>query len=338
MKSITELRHLASALREAHRARSRCALVTIVATTGSTFRRVGAAMLVREDGSVVNALSGGCPQRDLVERAQRVISGERSHYVAYNADHGLDLLLEMGCGGTLEVFIESVGGDITTFIAALDDAIASREPFRMRTHFPAADAGRPVVRRINGSTGLLGDSDEACCTEVPGGGRVLDESFLPPIRLVIAGASPEAAELARAASLVGWHGVVVDAAPERLEQIVLPAEGWECQVARPEHVVASARIDAGTAFVSMTHNLERDIGYLQAARDGHAFYLGALGSRERAGLMAGAVDSTRLHVPAGLDVGSNTSPEIALAVVAEALAYRHRRDGRSLRHLDGAIH
>ena len=82
------------------------ALATIVRTQGSTFRRAGASMLVHADGEVTCALAGGCPQRDIVLRAQRVMEERTPALVPYNRESNLDLLMEVGCGGELDVLIE----------------------------------------------------------------------------------------------------------------------------------------------------------------------------------------------------------------------------------------
>jgi xanthine dehydrogenase accessory factor len=46
----------------------------------------------------------------------------------------------------------------------------------------------------------------------------------------------------------------------------------------------------------------------------------------------------RLHSPIGLDLGGRTPEEVAVAVVAEIIAVRTGRDGRSLRTTSGALH
>ena len=63
-------------------------------------------MLVHADGSVVCELCGGCPQRDIVMRAREVAANGVPRLVNYNPDSGLDVLIEMGCGGELEVLLE----------------------------------------------------------------------------------------------------------------------------------------------------------------------------------------------------------------------------------------
>ncbi len=42
-----------------------CALATVVATAGSTYRKPGARMLIMADGSFIGLLSGGCLEADL---------------------------------------------------------------------------------------------------------------------------------------------------------------------------------------------------------------------------------------------------------------------------------
>ena len=82
------------------------ALATLTRTHGSTFRRAGARMLVCGDGTVVRGLSGGCPEADIISRAHDVIGAGTARIVRYDRDNGLDALIELGCGGELEVLIE----------------------------------------------------------------------------------------------------------------------------------------------------------------------------------------------------------------------------------------
>jgi xanthine/CO dehydrogenase XdhC/CoxF family maturation factor len=74
-------------------------------------------------------------------------------------------------------------------------------------------------------------------------------------------------------------------------------------------------------------------------------YLGVLGPRQRTegllrhlGARATAQARGRLHAPAGLDLGAETSEEIALAIVAEIQAVFAGRAGGPLRERRGPIH
>ncbi|MFO7769681.1 MAG: XdhC family protein, partial [bacterium] len=72
-------------LLEARRRRpdEKTAMVTIVEVKGSAFRRPGARMLVFEDGSWQGAVSSGCLESDLAERARRVIASGRPELADY---------------------------------------------------------------------------------------------------------------------------------------------------------------------------------------------------------------------------------------------------------------
>src|SRR5699024_3897380 len=99
MSPAPELATLIRALRDARRGGQPAALATLTATRGAAFRHAGTRMLVHADGHVVCELSGGCPQRDIMRRALAVIASGKPELARYNADLGLDVLMEMGCGG-----------------------------------------------------------------------------------------------------------------------------------------------------------------------------------------------------------------------------------------------
>ena len=86
----------------------RAALVTIVRASGSTPQRVGAKMLVREDGSTVGTIGGGCYENDAFQKARLAMLDGRPQLVRYDLND--DVAEETGliCGGQMDVFIEPV--------------------------------------------------------------------------------------------------------------------------------------------------------------------------------------------------------------------------------------
>ncbi len=84
------------------------ALVTIVATTGSTPQRVGAKMLVFGDGRLVGTIGGGCYENDAFGKAREAIQSRRPQLVHYELDD--DFAQETGliCGGQMSVYIEPI--------------------------------------------------------------------------------------------------------------------------------------------------------------------------------------------------------------------------------------
>jgi xanthine dehydrogenase accessory factor len=86
----------------------RAALVTIVRANGSTPQRVGAKMVVEEDGTTRGTIGGGCYENDAVQKARAVIAAGRpllAHYDLNDEDAGESGLI---CGGQMDVFIEPV--------------------------------------------------------------------------------------------------------------------------------------------------------------------------------------------------------------------------------------
>jgi xanthine dehydrogenase accessory factor len=363
MNSAQELSTLIAALRAlSGESRPHAALATLVRTRGSTFRRAGTRMLVLADGSVVCELSGGCPQRDIVLRAQEVMATGVPLLVRYNTDSGLDVLMEMGCGGELEVLLEPlVAPKAMDFVDALAGCLEARQSARMATLFAIDDAVVIPRRLLWSGESIFYDgfdhdvltrsvfdaiaSADACRAialrlDSPQGAiDVLIEPVAPPHALIVVGSSAAARALLPVASALGWQTTLVDHDPARLRVTNLPA-GLRAVCATPDNVRELVPLDRHSSVVVMTHNLEHDMAYLAALRDAPIAYLGTLGSRERVGRMRGdgQLKGIKLHAPAGLDIGSETPEEIALAVAAEIMAVINGRSGGPLRDNEGAIH
>lgn len=363
MNSAHELVTLIDALRTLHSAgRSHAALATLTRTRGSTFRRPGTRMLVFGDGQVVCELSGGCPQRDIVLRAQEVIASGEPRLVNYNAESGLDVLMEMGCGGELEVLIEPIGlPHASDFVDALASCLEHRHRAHLATLFAINDRvivprrllwcdaavrhddlGDAALSEAVMAAAALNESGRATTLRVPspaGTTDVLIELIAPTHALVVIGSSAAARALLPLADALGWRTVLVDQDSQRLQTADLPCTAHKV-CASPATIRDLIPLDSHSSVVVMTHNLEQDMAYLSALRGTPVAYLGALGSRERVGRMRHepALEGLRLHAPAGLDIGSETPEEIALAVAAEIMAVINGRDGGPLRDNQGAIH
>src|SRR5258706_5605927 len=86
------------------------ALVTVIATEGSTPQKAGAKMVVYADGRIVGTIGGGCVEAEMIRRARHVIEQHRTQLASYDLtpdQAGEDGLV---CGGRMQVFLEPIEG------------------------------------------------------------------------------------------------------------------------------------------------------------------------------------------------------------------------------------
>jgi len=86
----------------------KCALATIVQVRGSIPSYESAKLLVREDGSMIGTIGGGCVEGEVWNVARDVIASEKPRHLTFNL--GQDAAYDNGliCGGQLDVFVEPV--------------------------------------------------------------------------------------------------------------------------------------------------------------------------------------------------------------------------------------
>jgi xanthine dehydrogenase accessory factor len=144
-----------SALAEAIARGEAVALVTIVRAHGSTPQRVGAKLLVFDDGRTVGTIGGGCYEHDAFWKAREALRSRQSRLVHYELTD--DLAEESGliCGGQMDVFIDPIEpaprlyllgaghvgfelGQIATSVGFQLHVVDDREKFANRERFPQA--------------------------------------------------------------------------------------------------------------------------------------------------------------------------------------------------------
>jgi xanthine dehydrogenase accessory factor len=287
----------------------RCWSATVLATYGSAPRPVGAMALLCEDGRVAGSVSGGCVEDDLMALLQADATGlDAPRRLVYGRSAEERARLRLPCGGCLELWAEPA--PLADFAAALR----------------LIDAGQGCVREI-----ALPDGASRVREARPGDTSALRESLFtqrlgPRRRLVLIGAAEVSRYLAPIARTLDFEIIVIDPRREVLES--WPADLPARRLAEmPDDALAALQPDAGTAVVALSHDPKLDDLALLEALPGAAFYVAAMGSlrstaarRERLALFELAPAAiARLRGPAGLDLGSRTPPEIAVAIAAELI-------------------
>jgi xanthine dehydrogenase accessory factor len=296
------------------------ALVTLVRVEGSSYRRVGARMLVAADGEYAGSISGGCLEAEVVRKARWMTRGgavvERYSTLF---DDTAEIPYGLGCGGTVDVLVEPAG--TAEFEALMEVLEASLRGVEQRVVTQLPENGLPL-RRVFG-----GEDAEGCFVEW----------VKAPQQIVVFGAGDDAQPVVQMAALLGWRVTVVDGRAQWARAERFPAA---------ERVVAASSLDglaigAGDAVVVMTHSYEQDRLWLSALLPCAPRYLGLLGARHRSALLVSetaailgwSVDRAcaGLFAPVGLDLGGDGAEAIALAVIAEIQACMEGKLGVSRR-------
>jgi xanthine dehydrogenase accessory factor len=284
------------------------ALATLVQTEGSTYRKLGARLVVDSDGGTTGVLSGGCLEEEIGRHGRDVIANAAPVLLSF------DTKRLYGCDGQLKILVEPLpvaepNGNLITEIGRL---LRNREVCRVRTCFEGDTLGSELLV----SDALLAEQRGILIDTVP-----------LPVRLLLFGTGPEIEPLTQLAGNLGW---------------LVEHFGHPSELAEDFHP------DAQTAAIVMTHNFGRDLLALDRLLPLQLRYIGFLGPRKRhAELLTRLseyrsldfnLDGTTLFAPAGLDIGSEAPEEIALSIISEVAAVLSRRRGGFLRERKSDIH
>jgi xanthine/CO dehydrogenase XdhC/CoxF family maturation factor len=308
------------------------ALVTLVRVEGSSYRRLGARLLVSTDGSGIGSISGGCLEAEVTRKARwatrRGAVVERFSTVF---DDTADIPYGLGCGGTLDLLLEPCDTpEAAALLTAMRDSLTGVRR-NVVTWFPAS--GLPMRRAVYDESGTALFESPGSSLENP----VFDEWLEPPQRLFLFGASDDAQPMSQLASLIGWRTFVFDGRPQLARAERFPEA--EAVFACSEFTgVVPRREDA---VVVMGHSYEQDRAWLTAVLPHQPGYVGLLGSRHRSSLLVSEAASKlgwpvdqacqNVFAPVGLDLGGEGAEAIALATIAEIQACCEGKLGHSRR-------
>jgi xanthine dehydrogenase accessory factor len=302
------------------RAGTRVDIAWAVQTQGFSSRDKNEALAITPGGGRIGSLLSGALNDQLAELSDRGVTGRMVELPVGDLEAEL---AGLSCGGVARCLLIPA----VDLPAGLWEGLRNRDPICLVTRVDGdqvldigmfdqatiADAGEDAARLFG-----RGASDTLVAPDA------VTTIFWPVPKLVIIGAGAIADSLRTMADLLGWQTQVIT--ERRIATGVIAA------LAVLDKVVVISHDDdlAGPALAS--------------ALAGEVGYIGALGSRRtqqsRADWLAyrGVTDLARIHGPAGLDIGANTPPEIAVAIVAEALAISSRTSAGSLRDRSGSIH
>lgn len=336
------------------------AIATVIETWGSAPRAVGAKMALTPGHRIAGSVSGGCVEGAVFEAGVEALAAGRPQLLRFGvADETAFESVGLACGGTIEVFVEPLTPALRAF---WQRAFAEDIPIATATvvRGPADALGRKVLVDAGGAA-AAGDPADALAQQlraaaedalragaparVPLAGvgsesepaEAFIDVVLPKPTLIIVGAVHIAITLTTLAKALGYRVIVVDPRGAFGNAERFP-HADRLVAEHPRKAFETLAVTRSTAVVTLTHDAKFDDPALLHALASPAFYVGALGGRKtrearrarlaEAGLREAQI--ARLHAPIGIDIGTRTPEEIALATLAQIVAARNgaARNGR----------
>ncbi len=309
-------------LREAlERARTRGpqALVTVIATSGSTPRHAGAKMVVDAEGATFGTIGGGRVELMAVERGAEVARGAPAGRVR----HHLVRDLAMCCGGSMELYVQPVAPSADAIAGALS-MWRARRPLRLVTRLD----GAPIEVEAAGE-------DRSRRSQLDGDRFV--EPVWPGDRVLLFGLGHVARATGPVLAGLGFEVVVCDDNETGVLDAAPPA--WASRAVTSFELTDVARevgpLGFGDYVIIMTRDHAVDQRILEQALALESLaeltYLGLIGSRGKVGRFRKRLEArgvatperwARLRAPIGLDIAAETPAEIAISVAAELIMVR----------------
>lgn len=327
------------------------ALALIVGLEGSGYRKVGAKLLVRQDRSLLGNVSGGCLETDVAENALRALGEKKPRMVHYDTTGSDDKVwgLGVGCNGKVDLLIVPLEpDDILPVISAAEKHLQQGSPFALVTGLTGTLRGRFFVVSTSGIETSTGSADTdrtlynlassmlengrsaRCALE---DSEVFIEVLQPPPRLIVCGANDNSRPLVRYAAEVGFWVALVDhrrayATAERFP------EAERIYLGRADEVEFDFALGENTLAAVVFHITEHDRAWVQRFAKAGVKYVGLLGSVSRCNdLLSGLSEQerARVYAPIGLDIGAVGPEQVAVSIIAEALAVWTGRPATHLR-------
>lgn len=321
-------------------------------------------MLVTEDGEMTGAISGGCLEGDALNKAFLAITQQKKRLVTYDTTDEDDakLGIQLGCNGIVSILFEPVKAEEhNNPIGILGDSIQERnasvlingysknnEMHYGTTSFSLLPAR--VQEELDAMVSQVLFSGISIHREVMIAGNRQEffiEYLQPPVSLVIAGAGNDAMPLVSLSNILGWDITLVDGRRSHATAKRFPG-AKKIWVGKPGALIHLMETDARTAVVIMTHNYNYDLEMLVALKDSPVPYIGLLGPAAKRDRLLKEMELKNIffpddklrtiYGPTGLDIGAETSEEIALSITAEIMAVMRNKIPIHLKEKKEGIH
>ncbi len=359
---MKEIRKIIRAYDNTNHNEVKVALAAVVNVEESSYRRIGARMLVQSNGIWTGGISGGCLEGDALKRAQKAIYNNSPSKVVYDTmdDDKNQIGVGLGCNGRIEILFtpidpadasneiellrkiqdDTVPNILLKIIGAEQKELVGRTLLLQSTEITEDFAGikadelkESIRHTLNRKRPMTFEHDTS-----EGTARLLVEFIKPETRLIIVGDNYDIHAMLGISQQLGWRITVVGKAKKLPKSVYQIAE----QVVDYSQA-AELDVNDYTAIVLMSHDYNHDKKLLPIFIDKKPGYIGMLGPKKRFIKMQNDLDTDLSEIdylfsPTGLEIGAESPEEIALSITAEIVAKFRNKSGSSLRLKEGTIH
>lgn len=332
------------------------AMATVIHVEGSSYRRSGARMLVQDNGVWTGGISGGCLEGDALKKAKNCMIQKNVKTVRYDTtnDDEKQIGVGLGCNGIIDVLLspvefEDTNNPIKILASCVNDRHTNCLVSIIYSDLDDLQAGRMYkygVQKVTFPDKLMQDIQIALSNGKSSVKKyeklsVFIEILKPTINVVLFGHQYDIYPLLKIGNELGWNmSVACKQAKMTKAMRSLSKELY--------FDIKNVAYDKHTAFILMAHDYKTDKDNLLLTLQSNVPYIGMLGPVKRKNKALDELHTlghsfsdeqlTRLYNPVGLDIGSVTPEEIALAILSEIRAHFSGKNGAPLRQKAGTIH
>ncbi|MBU93094.1 MAG: hypothetical protein CL723_00700 [Chloroflexi bacterium] len=333
-------------------------LATVVNTKGSTPQKIGSKLLVRDDGSTVGTLGGGCVEGDIWFESKSMLeenSDSETRFREYTLNQELAEQEGLVCDGTMYFLLDKLIPENQNIehLRSLQNSLNGKDSGKsiltlVNTQNKDLSIGIKKTFDFENTDEILNDelinetedientisNRSSKCIKLKDGNEWYVEIYTTPATLLICGGGHIANSLAPIAHKLNFNVWITDDRKEFANSNRFPhAERIVNDI--PESALKSLPVTENTYIIIATRGHRYDLVATQAAVQTKAKYIGIVGSMRKAvlifeDLLKNGIPEEKIRAirsPVGLDLRGRSPDEIAVSIIAEMLMIKEGGTG-----------
>lgn len=360
---MKEIRKIIHTYDQINHDQEKIALASVVNVEESSYRRIGARMLVRSSGLWVGGISGGCLEGDALKRSQIAIFKDKASKIVYDTmeDDQNQIGVGLGCNGRIEVLFTPIDPQdpnneieqlrnisqadapaILLKVIDTDDSDLLGQKYLLEKESIDEDFAGISASVLNEFIAITSNKRKPKIfhTDIAGKTiKLLVEFIRPETHLIIVGDNYDILAMLGIANELGWECSVIGKAKKLSKQVYKLAK-QVVDYAQADEL----KVNEYTAVMLMSHDYNWDMKMLPIFARKNPAYMGMLGPKKRLQKMNRDLEEIDIehlpffYSPTGLEIGAESPNEIALSIASEIVAVMRDKPGGFLREKEGTIH